>query len=271
MTKDAEARVRDELLQTLYANILRCRLSDAGSGRRGASPAADALAAGIAVNLLPGDLLLLPATGFEGFQVLLGLPAGVRALPQRLQSLGVQTQARGEAAAVAQALGAAAAAAQAGNGGLVAGFPPHGFAGQIGTKRQPTGLPSTWQAAGLYAARMALPLLLVTDRGTDRRGAGVHKPPTGPAALYPSISVDREDALASYRVSYECISRARAGNGPSHIDAIPFASLESSGSKREEQTDALGRLEAALRRRGAYSKAWHRALVRRLILELTAS
>jgi hypothetical protein len=131
MTKDAEARVRDELLQTLYSHILRCRLASAQVAPQSSyAAAADALAAGLAVSLRREDLLLLPAKDFESFRTMLGLPPQGNVIPQRLQSSGIQPQARGEAAAVAQALGAACAAAQGEAGRLVLCFPAHGYQGR---------------------------------------------------------------------------------------------------------------------------------------------
>jgi hypothetical protein len=274
MTKDAEARVRDELLQTLYSHILRCRLASAQVAPQSSyAAAADALAAGLAVSLRREDLLLLPAKDFESFRTMLGLPPQGNVIPQRLQSSGIQPQARGEAAAVAQALGAACAAAQGEAGRLVLCFPAHGYQGRSGkpAARLSAGLPTTWQAAGVYAARLALPLLFITDKAAASRSSAVHRAIPGPAPLYPSIPVDREDALAIYRVGFECVGRARAGNGPSHIEAVPFLLRGGSSVKGAEEPDSLGRLEAALRRRGAYSKAWRRSLERQLITEMASS
>ncbi len=274
MSKEAAARVRDELLQSLYAQTLRCTLAFAHAGLADKGQAAMAVAAGVAANLKPEDLLLLPRKGAAAFRVLRGLtaldsPAAQGQAPHREQALGVLPMPGSEEAAVANALGAAAAARHGGAGALVcAVLPSPASLGEpeAGRPRRSTAslpFPQSWTEAGVYAARGGLPLLLVSDRArlkpATATAAHLH-----PAPLCPSIPVDRADALAVYRVAFECAARARAGGGPSHLDAVPFP-----GGLPGETVPALARLEAALRKRGAFSKAWQRQLERQLIRELT--
>jgi hypothetical protein len=286
MTKDVEARVRDELLQKLYRDTLHCQIAAAQvwSPVMPATGSA-ALAAGVCATLTLNDLLLIPHTGMPGFRTLRGLPVQGSLLAQRQILAGVQVQPRTEAAAVAQALGAAAALAAQKNNclhtGLVVCFPPVGrfpsggasVASSSPAVRASTSfkatLPATWAAAGTYAARLALPLLFVTDRALPGRDARRHTPLSGPAALYPSIPVDRDDALAIYRVAFECAGRARAGTGPSHVQAVAFSLAGAVVPTGAAEGEGLARLEAALRRRGAYSKAWRRGLERELIRDLS--
>lgn len=272
MSKEAAARVRDELLQNLYAQTLRCTLAFAHAGIGDKGQTAIAVAAGVAANLKPEDLLLLPQKGAAAFRVLRGLPALGQA-PPGFQAAGVLPLPDGEAAAVAYALGAVAAAQHSGAGVLVCAVLPGTVSLQqpetAGQRRVTARLPfpQSWAEAGVYAAQRGLPLLLVSDRVRPQSTAG-----TGahllPAPLYPSIPVDRQDALAAYRVAFECAARARdrgdSGGGPSHLDAVPFHA----GLPDENET-ALAQLEAALRKRGAFSKVWQRQLERQLVRELT--
>ncbi len=264
MSKEAEARVRDELLQSLYAGMLRCTLA--------APPAeaGEAIAAGVCANLGARDLLLLPRHGYggAGFRVLRGLGAHPEHTPAASAlAAGVVALPPDEAQAVSFALGAAHAAAHtaardAGGSPLVCVVLPRAATLHTAVDRKPSGragAPRTWSHAGAYAARMGLPLLLVADRPRAAAPAGRR----APAPLFPSIPVDREDALALYRVAYECAARARSGGGPSLLACVPFRV-----AGQGPQAGGLARLEAMLRKRGVFQKAWHRRLERLLLREL---
>lgn len=226
MSKDEQARVRDELLQTLYRDVLRCGLA----GKRGG-----AIAAGVCAALAPADLLLLPARGSRSLQLL--RPDNRMILPDD------------EADAVRAVLQ------------LAEGLPAPSLLyvvlplrtlsiRAVSSKRKP----ETWAGALDYAARKSLPLLVV--------GGPPESPadPAQPAPKYPSIPVDKDDALAVYRVAYECAARARLdGGGPSRIAPVPFRVRGAPAGP-----DTLQRLEEALRRRGAFPKAWRRQVEREL-------
>ncbi len=268
MSKEAAARVRDELLQSLYAQTLRCTLAFAHAGIEEKGQAAIAVAAAVAVILKPEDLLLLPQKGAAAFRVLRSLPA-LGQVPHREQAAGVLPLPEEEAAAVAYTLGTAAAVQLSGTGALVCAVLPGSASLRkseaAGRHRAAARLPfpRSWAEAGVYAVQSSLPLLLVSDQ-TRLKSAAATEAHLLPAPLYPSIPVDRQDALAAYRVAFECAARARAEGGPSHLDAVPFPA----GLPGENET-ALARLEAALRKRGAFSKVWQRQLERRLVRELT--
>lgn len=268
MSKADEARIRNELLQRLYAGILRSRvaaLQTPHSNAAATQTLSQALAAAVYLNLQPGDLLLLPARRSHAFRCLLGLqPQAGATTALRDLAAGVVTQPPTEAGAVAQALGAAAQAAHAGQAALVCAVasPFAGAAARSGA-RLPKPLaswPEDWAGAAQYAARLALPLILLTDTKTAKADRAAAAPELHPAPLYPSIPADREDALALYRVAFECMARARTGGGPSHILSV--------GCRIAPGGDALGRLEAMLRQRSAFTRAWHRGLERQLHAEL---
>ncbi len=226
MSKDEQARVRDELLQSLYRDVLRCGIAGERDG---------ATAAGVCAALQPADLLLTPARGSGSFTLL--RPENRMTLPEA-EADAVEAVLQLAGGLPAPSLVCALLPAQA----SLSEAPP------VGRK------PKTWSGAVAYAARKRWPLLLI---------GGPPEPapdPTRPAAAYPSIPVDKEDALAVYRAAYECASRARLdGGGPSRIVPVPFRVRGAPAAP-----DALARLEEALRRRGAFTKAWHRQLEREL-------
>ncbi len=231
MSKDEQARVRDELLQTLYRDVLRCEAAGAGDG---------AAAAGVCAVLQPTDLLLLPARGAAGFGLL--RPENRMTLPES-EADGVYATLQLAGGLPAPSLVCVVLPAKA------------SLSAALNSKRRP----ETWSGALARAARKGLPLLLVGGRPEPPPD------PAAPAAAYPAIPVDKEDALAVYRVTHECAARARLHGGstdwggPSRIVPVPFRVRGAAA-----EPGALARLEEALRRRGAFSKAWHRQIEREL-------
>ncbi len=267
MSKATEARVRDELLQTLYSHGLRCTLAAAAEGLRAKDAA---LAAGVFANLQAGDTILLPARS-TGLRVLRGLGATpARTATARDRAARVYTLPADEAQAVAfcLAMGMAAADAPAGPGpgnAVIAVLPPR--VRLLVSHAKSKTLPTNWSGAAAFAARAALPVLFVSIENSPpgrETAAGAPADPSAPAPLFPSIPVDRDDALAAYRVAFECLARARAHGGPSHLAAARYPALPGWGSG-----NALSRLEAMLRKRGCFSKAWQRALEREITQALT--
>ena len=79
--------------------------------------------------------------------------------------------------------------------------------------------PNGWVQAAQTAVALQLPLLLVSHAPFPGREAP--RPPFSArrsAHSLPSIPVDRDDALALYRVIYESAARARSGGGPTWIE-----------------------------------------------------
>ena len=262
MSKAAEARIRDELLQGLYADTLRGTLACANAG---ISVRDAAFAAGMAACLRPGDLLLLPRGHASGcLRALRGLAprAATRLGTERELTAGVLTLPAEEAAGVSLAMGAGAAARTARGGALVLVLLPSGLGADSAVSRA-TGFPSRWRQAGEYAALHALPLLLagVGPRVGSSLGR-IEDAHLRPAARFPSIPVDRADALAVYRVTHECAQRARGGLGPSHIAGVGFRIRGEA-----EAADGLSRLETMLRRRSLFSKAARRHLEQQILRE----
>ncbi len=274
MSKEADARVRDELLQTLYAGVLEARLAHAAAGRAAGVYDGSAVAAGVAVNLRPDDLLLLPGGRGDSLRVLRGRSPGQRpgAAAGDLQA-GLLDLPQEEAAAVAMALGVAATLAFGGEGAVACVLTTAAAPQNTPARPRARLFPRDWAEAGDWAAQRGLPLLLLTEEPRRRPGAAsakaVDKPAhLLPAPLFPTIPVDREDALAVYRVAFECLARARAGGGPSELRCVPFRIRGQSAEPAAGQ-DPLSRLEAMLRTRGAFQASWKRRLERDLVRKLS--
>ncbi len=263
MSKAAEARVRDELLQRLYAHTLRARLVCTHAG---ASAAEDAFAAGIVETLRAGDLLLTPAAKGAALRTLRSVRPRQHTRAGAATDLcaGVAQLPIAEAAGVQMALGAAMAAKahvdENGASSLVLVLLPKSPAAEEPAPPK-NAVPATWAGALAYAAQLALPLVAASF-GVPLRSS---KTPAHlrPAPLFPTIPVDESDALATYRVAFECAQRARAAMGPSYIAGVGFRV-----PGQPEQGDGLARLETMLRQRRAFQKAQHRQLERGILAEL---
>jgi TPP-dependent pyruvate/acetoin dehydrogenase alpha subunit len=81
----------------------------------------------------------------------------------------------------------------------------------------------------------------------------------------PGLRVDGADVLAVYEATREAVARARAGEGPTFIEAVtyrsaphataddPSAYIDPTRVEEEKERECLGRYEAYLRRRGLLS------------------
>jgi pyruvate dehydrogenase E1 component alpha subunit len=77
--------------------------------------------------------------------------------------------------------------------------------------------------------------------------------------------VDGADVLAVYEVTREAVARARAGDGPTLIEAVTYRAaahataddpfyLDPERVERERRGECLGRFEGYLRRRGLFAE-----------------
>src|SRR5438874_4571022 len=83
----------------------------------------------------------------------------------------------------------------------------------------------------------------------------------------PGVRVDGGDVLAAYEVTRDAVARARAGDGPTFIEAVsyraaphataddPRAYIDLERVEEEKARECLGRYEASLRRAGVLSDA----------------
>lgn len=105
------------------------------------------------------------------------------------------------------------------------------------------------------------------DRGFQRAGGAL-----SPEGL-PCFVVDRNDAVAVYRVAQEAIRRARQGHGPAFIECRAWAPPSRSNSANIARTndsfeDPLIRMESHLRSKNLWSDNWKSKLVEKFIRQL---
>lgn len=88
----------------------------------------------------------------------------------------------------------------------------------------------------------------------------------------PCFVVDRNDAVAVYRVAQEAIRRARQGHGPAFIEcrtcAAPSRSIPTAALTRDGLEDPLTRMEAHLRSKNLWSDKWKTRLVEKFTWQL---
>ncbi len=244
----------DDELRALLALTKRCAKLGAAAvpkhglatarKRKGALlPSREALLAGTALQLKPGDLLLPEATDSIASS-LAPMPAGPSEVAFPLvPELGKSSSSR-------LLLGAAMAAAlrAAGTDRIVLSY------GRAGAPD------SEWATALGWAQAHLLPFVFAF---ADPRGAKAFRPSTGEGEGAPTweaveslarrlkmpiLSVDGEDAVAVYRVMQESVIRARAGGGP----AILWAMLPSGrdlAAGRPADATPVARLQRYLRAR----------------------
>ncbi|HXB61443.1 MAG TPA: thiamine pyrophosphate-dependent enzyme [Acidobacteriaceae bacterium] len=110
-------------------------------------------------------------------------------------------------------------------------------------------------AACVRAARFAeehrLPILFVFPQKGTKAALSLATRRYG----IPGMPVDRDDALAVYRVAQEAIARARSGGGPTLIECMRYIATPRRGQS------ALATLERSLKRKGLFTASWKRALV----------
>jgi 2-oxoisovalerate dehydrogenase E1 component alpha subunit len=97
----------------------------------------------------------------------------------------------------------------------------------------------------------------------------------------PGVRVDGNDLLAVYQVAEEAIERARAGDGPTLIEALTYrvqghSSSDDPSVYRDakepeiwEKKDPINRLRAYLKTRGLWTEAWEKELSERYNQDIT--
>jgi len=97
----------------------------------------------------------------------------------------------------------------------------------------------------------------------------------------PGVRVDGNDILAVLQVANEAIERARAGDGPTMIEALTYrvqghSSSDDPSVYRDpkepevwEQRDPLNRMRTYLKHRGLWDEAWEKDLGERYNQEIT--
>jgi acetoin:2,6-dichlorophenolindophenol oxidoreductase subunit alpha len=227
--------ISNEKLVALYTAMLKCRLLEERSGgektgRPRRARGCEAVAAGVAIDLVAGDRVFAADDGLLAGFIRKGLSKPV------VKSLGAgPRKARGPAAgAIADAL----------------------FERSLEAARQ-LKRAKTKKVAVLFwgpaappekalrkAAKERTPLLFVcSNEGEERHLAAV-----ADGCGLPGIAVDCEDAVAIYRVASEALAHARRGNGPTLIECRPWL------IETRRKAGAVGNMERFLAGRGLFSR-----------------
>ena len=240
-------------LQLIYSSMLRARLLDAKLATA-AQRTPEAVGAGLILNLRAQDALLSAA---PSHRFLKGVP-----LKQLLQKPAPRTIDHGfPAQNVLPAIADSAAALYAALG--------IAFTYKAGAKSSHDShvvlAYTTDIEACLAAARLAelhrLPILFILSQNGTTPVASLR----GHRFALPGIPVDRDDAVAVYRVAQEGIARARAGGGPTLVECMRYT------APQKHKSDAIATLERYLKSKGLFTASWKRALIDGFRRELAAA
>lgn len=108
------------------------------------------------------------------------------------------------------------------------------------------------------AVRAKLPVLFIEHGISENTSPGSGNK-SNEIDWMPAIPVDAQDVIAIYRVAHESITRARAGNGPTRIQCVPWVAPPN-GRKSSGSGDAVEHLERWLIGRGLPAEQWRREI-----------
>ena len=263
----SEATLWQLCRRLLGVELLETRLhtpQSAGATRRLRLPSAPAIAAAVTENLHDGDTVGL-ASGDLATRYLCGVPldqlrAAALAPPGRQKTRGWAIEADAEYGLLPcsgeeqahLALGTALSARLHGQESVTM-LVDLGSTPSARTLKPASAATEAWIKAAQVAVALQLPLLFITGALT---GGSVG--PRRPAPSLPTIPVDREDALALYRVIYEAAARARSGGGPTWIACRGWTLA--SNSANSPIASPLAKMEAALHARKLFDRQQKRQL-----------
>jgi pyruvate dehydrogenase E1 component alpha subunit len=249
----------DKLLQ-LYSTMLKCRMIEEririhferiGSGGPYTAARQEAAAAGIGLDLLPGDTLAPSYRGFINCFVK-GLP--LAALFDRILSRPSLSPARTRAPYAAlklippslspavqlqRAVSAATANKVSKNKKLAVAFcgNSHGSSNHL-------------HQAMRRAGAKCLPIIFVCFSGHDAEDNASQAQDYG----FPGVTVDSNDAVALYRVATEAIAHARRGSGPTLIECKPWSLSSPELGPRQTAGDPILNMENYLACKGLFTR-----------------
>jgi len=215
----------------IYVAMLKCRMlrehlrrPGAAAGPRSAimfRSGSEAVATGAVIDLLSGDTLAssdLFAAFVKGVPlqsllrpILKPLTAGAGAKPQFTH--GVLAGPLPASSLLSAAAGAAFAHKLNKSGKVTVAF----CGESTGALREALDFVVAQDLAMIFVRQANSPFeVLRTSTNAGRKG-----PTKTPTPNLPVIPVDRDDAIAVYRVAHEALAHARCGNGPTLIDCVP--------------------------------------------------
>lgn len=124
---------------------------------------------------------------------------------------------------------------------------------------------TTDAVACLRAARLAekqrLPILFAFLQDDAKAALSIKARRYG----IPGMPVDRDDAVAVYRVAQEAIARARSGGGPTLVECMRYV------FPQQRNQSAIATMERLLQRKGLFTARWKRSLIADLRRQLAAA
>jgi TPP-dependent pyruvate/acetoin dehydrogenase alpha subunit len=289
---DGFSLISREKLSDLYAAMVKCRmltkrasvLFQSGMLGRNFDGAVgrEAVAAGVAGNLQPGDTLS-PAPCDVMASFLKGVPLG-KLLGKRKTAVNGRARRDGGyaplnilppsstmAAQLNVACGVALAGKMKKDGQITVAFCGGG-----------ADLFDPWREALIFAGLHQLPMLFIWQRDLCATPEKL-EPQSGLAEIsvkaqacgVPAITVDANDVVALYRVAYESVARARQGRGPTLIECKTFRSHGRSGSiiawgGQLKDQDPIQHMESYLKRKGLFDAKLKRKIAAGFRRELNA-
>jgi pyruvate dehydrogenase E1 component alpha subunit len=243
-----------EKLLDLYAAMLKCRMIAKAvpiakkDGRKRSILVSEAVTVGVGIDLLAGDAISPVASDLTPC-VVKGVAAKAlqrwwsspsTRVPRVLARANVISPAASPAARLEAALRLAAHFRSTDSESVVVFFAGPGL---LQTRRaaSPTLSQRLLGSCLSRAAAQLLPILFVMQSETDADNFL----PISLQSGVPGIVVDRDDAVAVYRVASEALTHARRGNGPTLIHSKPWP-LNGHRHKTRKHRDPIGKMELYL-------------------------
>jgi TPP-dependent pyruvate/acetoin dehydrogenase alpha subunit len=297
--------LRGEKLQELYATMLRCRALEARArslSKQGhfAFPTAktrgqEAAEVGCTIDLRSEDSVASAERDLI-FKFIQGLPLGPAVA--QLAARGANGEETDPAAALSRKIarpsshacgpfGLAVQRAMANRfdkkSGVVVAF-SHRDSGSLRSPLRSSRRSSIhpWDEALAVAGMHSLPILFVVrhilPEGSARSRKRAQDQDLSSQSQrhgFPGIPVDGNDVVAVYRVAYESLERARRGGGPTLIACETYPGGDRAddgrgrrGRLREPGIDPIRYMEEYLLRKGLFSEAWKKQVIREFAREL---
>jgi len=246
-TQEVFSLISNEKLIAIYGAMVKCRMVEQRAAmlfQQGklasdlhASSGREATAAAVAIDLVPGDSLILSGGDWlPAFVKGMPLESLFRALAPAAMQVGpgvlepIHVLLAGDKAPELASIRDRAIAAQTANQqSIVAAILP---SSELLLKR--------WHDVLAAAASQRLPIIFVhyADTGDQAGTEKTGRKSKNPRALFhgvPAITVDAQDAVAIYRVAYEAIMRARQGRGATLLECMTLAQAAVSGNAKKNE------------------------------------
>jgi pyruvate dehydrogenase E1 component alpha subunit len=266
--------ISNEKLLAIYSAMIKCQMLEQRAtllfqqGRLASdlhsSSRREAVAASIAVDLLPSDVLsIAPGDWLPIFVKGMPLEKLLRTLAYPSAHLNGHPTAPSSDLELKNAVAVdeahrpesvrerAVAAQSAHDGTIVTAILP-----------SPQGLLQPWHSVLVDAASKRLPIIFVHHVANQPSETPVNRKGRNPDALFhgvPAIAVDACDAVAVYRVAYEAIVRARQGRGATLLQCL--ADFDSLIDANVTISEPLSSMENYLRRKGIEPEQHRREII----------